>query len=149
MNKNKILNECIVIFDKHLQVNLKEAMSLTLKKLFNLAENATSNQQEQELFNQYRQLKSGAKSLSNTVRTKIKAMPEFISVEVNKSDKKMSLSLVEDEELSISLSLTQLDSTLEVVGHAELYTLEKRMNVIFGNEQIDKTNIRKNVFSVF
>ena len=114
---------------------------MTLKKLFNLAENATSNQQEQELFNQYRQLKSGAKTLSNVMRTKIKSMPEFISVEINKSDNKMSLSLVQDEELSITLSLTQLDSTLEVVSHAELYTLEKRMNVIFGNEQIDKTNM--------
>ncbi len=141
MNKNKILSECIVIFDKHLQVNLKEAMGLTLKKLFHLAENATSNQDEQELFNQYRQLKNGAKAFSQVMRTKIKSMPEFISAEVNKSDKKMSLSLVEDEELSISLSLTQLDSTLEVVSHGELYTLEKRMNVIFGNEQIDKTNM--------
>ncbi len=141
MNKNKILSESIVIFDRHLQVNLKEAMGLALKKLFHQAENATSNQEEQELFNQYRQLKSGAKDLSNTIRTKIKSMPEFISAEVNKSDKKMSLSLVEDEELSITLSLTQLDSTLEVVSHAELYTLEKRMNVIFGNEKIDKTNM--------
>ncbi len=141
MNRNQILSECIVIFDKHLQVNLKEAMGMTLKKLFNLAENATSNQQEQELFNQYRQLKSGAKMMSNVISAKIKSMPEFISEEVNKSDNKMSLSLVQDEELSISLALTQLDSTLEVVSHAELYTLEKRMNVIFGNEKIDKTNM--------
>ena len=141
MNKNQILSECIVIFDKHLQVNLKEAMSQTLKKLFNLAENATSNQQEQELFNQYRQLKTGGKLVSNLVSAKTKSMPEFISVEVNKSDNKMSLSLVQDEELSITLALTQLDSTLEVVSHAELFTLEKRMNVIFGNEQIDKTNM--------
>ncbi len=141
MNKNQILSECIVIFDKHLQVNLKEAMGLTLKKLFNLAENATSNQQEQELFNQYRQLKAGGKLVSNLVSAKTKAMPEFISAEVNKSDNKMSLSLVQDEELSITLALTQLDSTLEVVSHAELFTLEKRMNVIFGNEQIDKTNM--------
>ena len=28
-----------------------------------------------------------------------------------------------------------------MVSHGELYTLEKRMNVIFGNEQIDKTNM--------
>lgn len=141
MNKNQILRECIVIFDKHLQNNLKEAMNLTLRKLFRLAETATSNQIEQELFNQYRQLKSGAKVLSNVMRTKIKSMPQFISVEVNKSDNKMSLSLVEDEELSITLALTQLDSTLEVVSHGELYTLEKRMNVLFGNEHIDKTNM--------
>ncbi len=141
MNRNQILNECIVIFDRHLQANLKTAMNLTLKKLFRLAETATSNQDEQSLFTQYRQLKNGAKNLSSTMRTKIKSMPEFISAEVNKSDNKMSLSLVEDEELSISLSLTQLDSTLEVVSHAELYTLEKRMNVIFGNEKIDKTNM--------
>lgn len=141
MNRNQILNECIVIFDRHLQANLKSAMNLTLKKLFKLAENATSNQDEQSLFTQYRQLKSGAKNLSSSMRTQIKSMPEFISAEVNKSDNKMSLSLVEDEELSISLSLTQLDSTLEVVSHAELYALEKRMNVIFGNEKIDKTNM--------
>lgn len=141
MNRNQILKECIVIFDKYLQVSLKESMSLTLKKLFSKAEVASSNQEEQELFNQYRQLKFGAKDLSSQLRNKIKSMPEFISAEVNKSDSKMSLSLVEDEELSISLALTQLDSTLEVVSHAELYTLEKRMNVLFGNEKIDKTNM--------
>lgn len=141
MNKQQILNECIVIFDKYLQVSLKESMSLTLKHLFNKAEVASSNQEEQELFNQYRQLKFGAKDFSNHLREKIKAMPDFISAEVNKSDSKMSLSLVEDEELSISLALTQLDSTLEVLSHGELYTLEKRMNVLFGNERIDKTNM--------
>jgi hypothetical protein len=141
MNKNQILSECIVIFDRYLQHSLKEAMSLTLKHLFAKAETASSNQEEQTLFNQYRQLKFGAKDFSKTLREKIKTMPEFISAEVNKSDSKMSLSLVEDEELSISLVLTQLDSTLEVVSHAELYTLEKRMNVIFGNEKIDKTNM--------
>ena len=141
MNKQQILNECIVIFDKYLQVSLKESMQLTLKTLFSKAEVASSNQEEQELFNQYRQLKFGAKDFSSQLREKIKAMPEFISAEVNKSDSKMSLSLVEDEELSISLALTQLDSTLEVVSHGELYTLEKRMNVLFGNEKIDKTNM--------
>ncbi|MFC3192989.1 DUF1631 family protein [Marinicella sediminis] len=141
MNKQQILKESIVIFDKYLQQGLKDAMKLTLKKLFSKAEVASSNQQEQELFNQYRQLKNGAKQFSGLIRTKIKEMPDFISAEVNKSDSKMSLSLVEDEELSISLALTQLDSTLEVVSHAELYTLEKRMNLIFENEKIDKTNM--------
>jgi hypothetical protein len=141
MNKQQILKESIVIFDKYLQQGLKDAMTLTLKKLFSKAEVAASNQEEQELFNQYRQLKSGAKQFSGLIRTKIKEMPDFISAEVNKSDSKMSLSLVEDEELSISLALTQLDSTLEVVSHAELYTLEKRMNLIFENEKIDKTNM--------
>ncbi|TDR20609.1 DUF1631 family protein [Marinicella litoralis] len=141
MNKQQILNECIVIFDKYLQVSLKESMKLTLQDLFSKAEVAGSNQEEQELFNLYRQLKIGAKDFSIQLREKIKAMPEFISAEVNKSDSKMSLSLVEDEELSISLALTQLDSTLEVMSHAELYTLEKRMNVLFGNEKIDKTNM--------
>jgi hypothetical protein len=141
MNKNQILKESIVIFDKYLQQGLKSAMTLTLKKLFSKAEVAASNQEEQELFNQYRQLKSGGKEFSSLIRTKIKEMPDFISSEVNKSDSKMSLSLVEDEELSISLALTQLDSNLEVVSHAELYTLEKRMNVIFENEKIDKTNM--------
>ncbi|MCB1581535.1 MAG: DUF1631 family protein [Xanthomonadales bacterium] len=141
MNKTQILKECIVIFDKHILVALKESMSLSLNELFRKAQQATSNQQEQVLFNQYRQLKSGAKNLSSHLRSKIKSMPDFISQEVNKSDSKMSLSLVEDEELAISLALTQMDSNFEVVSHAELYTLEKRMNVIFGNEKIDKTNM--------
>jgi len=141
MNKQQILKECIIIFDKHLQTSLKESMGLALKQLFSKAEVASSNQEEHTLFSQYNQLKSGAKDFSVIIRKKIKEMPAFISTEVNKSDSKMSLSLVEDEELSISLSLTQLDSTLEIVSHAELYTLEKRMNVIFGNEKINKTNM--------
>jgi hypothetical protein len=141
MNKTQILKECIVIFDKYIQISLKESISLTLNELFRKAQEATSNQQEQVLFNQYRQLKSGVKDLSAHLRNKIKSMPDFISQEINKSDSKMSLSLVEDEELAISLALTQMDSTFEVVSHAELYTLEKRMNVIFGNEKIDKTNM--------
>ena len=64
MNKQQILNECIVIFDKYLQVSLKESMKLTLQDLFSKAEVAGSNQEEQELFNLYRQLKLGAKDFS-------------------------------------------------------------------------------------
>ncbi len=141
MNRNQLLQELITIFDKQLQDSLSEAIKLTLNKLFSLAQNADSNQKEQVLFNQYRDLKEQEKRLRQEVREKTKQMPEFISAEVNKSDTKMSLALVEDEELSISLSLTQLDSTLEIAGHTELYLLEKRMNVLFGDERIDKTNM--------
>lgn len=141
MNQNQLLKELIVIFDKQLQASLDEAIKLTLNKLFQLAQNADSNQKEQVLFNQYRDLKDQEKRLRQEVKEQTKQMPQFISAEVNKSDKKMSLALVEDEELSISLSLTQLDSTLEISGHNELYLLEKRMNVLFGDERIDKTNM--------
>lgn len=141
MNRTQLLQELIVIFDKHFQESLSEAIKLTLNKLFQLAQNADSNQKEQVLFNQYRDLKEQEKRLRQEVREKTKQMPDFISAEVNKSDAKMSLALVEDEELSISLSLTQLDSTLEIAGHTELYLLEKRMNVLFGDERIDKTNM--------
>ncbi|MCX7544215.1 DUF1631 family protein [Marinicella gelatinilytica] len=141
MNRDQLLQELIVIFDKGLQNGLAEAVKLTLGKLFHLAQNADSNQKEQVFFNQYRELKEQEKRLRQEVREQTKRMPDFISSEVNKSDKKMSLALVEDEELSISLSLTQLDSTLEIAGHTELYLLEKRMNVLFGDERIDKTNM--------
>ncbi|KAA3651847.1 MAG: DUF1631 family protein [Proteobacteria bacterium] len=141
MNRNQLLQELIIIFDKQLQVSLAEAIKLTLNKLFQLAQNADSNQKEHVFFNQYRELKEQEKRLRQEVREQTKQMPNFISAEVNKSDKKMSLALVEDEELSISLSLTQLDSTLEIAGHTELYLLEKRMNVLFGDERIDKTNM--------
>jgi hypothetical protein len=141
MNRNQLLQELIVIFDKQLQESLSEAIKLTLNKLFSLAQNADSNQKEHVFFNQYRDLKDQEKRLRQEVREQTKQMPEFISAEVNKSDSRMSLALVEDEELSISLSLTQLDSTLEIAGHTELYLLEKRMNVLFGDERIDKTNM--------
>ncbi len=141
MNQDQLLKELIVIFDKQLRESLNEAIKLTLNKLFHLAQNAESNQTEQVLFNQYRDLKDQEKRLCQEVQEQTQLMPQFISGEVNKSDKKMSLALVEDEELSISLSLTQLDSTLEISGHTELYLLEKRMNVLFGNERIDKTNM--------
>jgi len=141
MNRNQLLKELIVIFDKQLQESLSEAIKLTLNKLFSLAQNADSNQKEHVFFNQYRDLKEQEKRLRQEVREQTKQMPDFISAEVNKSDTKMSLALVEDEELSISLSLTQLDSTLEIAGHTELYLLEKRMNVLFGDERIDKTNM--------
>lgn len=141
MNRNQLFKELVVIFDKHFQESLSEAIKLTLNKLFSLAQNADSNQKEQVLFNQYRDLKEQEKRLRQEVREKTQQMPDFISSEVNKSDDKMSLALVEDEELSISLSLTQLDSTLEIAGHTQLYLLEKRMNVLFGDERIDKTNM--------
>ena len=141
MNRNQLLQELIVIFDKQLQNSLSEAVKLTLNKLFSLAQNADSNQKEHVYFNQYRDLKEQEKRMRQEVREQTKQMPDFISSEVNKSDSKMSLALVEDEELSISLSLTQLDSTLEIAGHTELYLLEKRMNVLFGDERIDKTNM--------
>ncbi|WP_154222442.1 DUF1631 family protein [Marinicella rhabdoformis] len=141
MDKNTIINQCIQVFDQHLTAHLKSSLLSVLKDLFSNAENATSNQDEQNYFSWYRQLKDKGKDLALAVKSEVKGMPGFISAQLDKLESPTALSLVAEEELSITLALTQMDSSLEVIAHAELYTLEKRMNVIYGSGQVDQSNM--------
>lgn len=141
MDRNTIISQGIQVFDRHLTQYIKEAVISVLKDLFKKAEQATNNQDEQNHFTWYRQLKEQGKDLALAIKSEIKAMPAFISAQLESQQQQATLSLVADEELSITLALTQMDSTLEVVGHAQLYTLEKRMNVVYGSGQIDQTNM--------
>lgn len=141
MDKNTIIKQCIEVFDQHLTSHLKSALLSVLKQLFSQAENATSNQDEQNFFSWYRQLKDKGKDLAIAVKTEVKGMPDFISAQLEKAESPAALSLVAEEELSITLALTQMDSSLEVIAHGELYTMEKRMNVLYGSGQIDQSNM--------
>lgn len=141
MDKNTIINQCIQVFDQHLTAHLKSSLLSVLKELFSQAENATSNQDEQNYFSWYRQLKDKGKDLAVAVRSEVNGMPGFISAQLEKLESPTALSLVAEEELSITLALTQMDSSLEVIAHAELYTLEKRMNVIYGSGHVDQSNM--------
>ncbi len=141
MNKTTIIKQSIQVFDQYLTESVKSAVLIVLKSLFSKAESAKSNQQEQNFFSWYRQLKEEGKSLLSAVKEEMRLMPDFISKHLESQQEPAVLSLVAEEELSITLALTQLDSSLEVIGHAELYTLEKRMNVLYGSGQLDQSNM--------
>ena len=121
--------------------HLKSSLLVVLKNLFSKAENATSNQDEQNYFSWYRQLKDKGKDLAVAIKTEVNGMPDFISAQLGNKKTYDSLSLVAEEELTITLALTQMDSSLEVIAHAELYTMEKRMNVLYGSGRVDQSNM--------
>ncbi len=141
MNHSEILNNCLDLFKKVLLDGVESSVKHVLQDIFNQAENASSNAQEQLLFENYKLLKLYYPQMMQSMEQTTAVMPEFISEQISRSDKKISLSLVEDEELEISLSLTQLEAQLDNRFHAELHALEKRLRVLYASRNMDRNNM--------
>ena len=141
MDQSKVIDNSVLVFRKMMANCIQGAKKDALSELFEQAERATNNQQEQQLFEDYRLLKSNAETLVRKVDSLCKEMPETISTELKQADEVMALSLVDEEDLEISLAFTQLDTVLEVATHAQLYALEKRLKVIYASRNIDKSNM--------
>lgn len=139
--ENKIINRCINLFDEDLTEHLKTTITQVLKQLFKKATTASSNQDEQKLFASYQQLKKNGKGIILSTKSELKDITRFIFEKQASQGKASGLSLVGEEELGLNLALSQMESSLEVVAHAELFTLEKRMNVLFFDADIEQHNM--------
>ena len=148
IGQNKIINDCLKVFEKSLVVNFKKALTKTLSKLFDNAEHAESNQQEVMLFEQYNLLKKSSDKLLNTLSVVIKSMPDEITEQISLDEQEVKLSLIEDEVLEISLSFTQLESVLDIRYSNFLFALEKRLNILFSTRKINKDNMPFGVASI-
>jgi hypothetical protein len=131
-----------------LEKSLSTACEKTLEDLFLQAENASSNQQETQLFEQYNALKKNQSYIINVLSDITKNMPDSITEQISLSNDEISLSLVEDEELEISLAFTQLESVLDIRFSNYLYALEKRLKIIFASRNITKANMPFGVTSI-
>ena len=141
MDQSKVIDKSVLIFRKMMANCVQGANKDALSELFEQAERATNNQQEQQLFEDYRQLKSKGEALIRKVDSLCEEMPETISSELKQADEAVALSLIDEEDLEITLAFTQLDTVLEVATHAQLYTLEKRLKVVYASRNIDKSNM--------
>lgn len=139
--ENKIINRCVSIFDEDLTEQLKATITIILKQLFKKATTASSNQDEQRLFSSYQQLKKHGKNIIVSAKSELKNISQFALEKSENKAKTAGLSLVGEEELGLNLALDQMESSLEVIAHAELFTLEKRMNVLFFDVDIDQSNM--------
>lgn len=145
---NSLINSSLLVFQSTLVSSFEIAMDQALQDLFTQAENANSNQEETKLFEQYNLLKKSGAQLSNSLVSIIKSMPDEITEQISLGDDSISLSLVEDEELEISLAFTQLESVLDVKYTQYLYALEKRLKIIFASKNISKSNMPFGVSSI-
>lgn len=148
IGQNKIINDCLQVFEASLVMSFKNALTKTLAKLFDNAEHAESNQQETTIFEQYNVLKKSSNKLLNTLSVVIKNMPDEITLQISDEEEELKLSLVEDEILEISLSFTQLESVLDVRYSKYLYALEKRLKILFSSRKINKENMPFGVASI-
>jgi hypothetical protein len=123
-------------------------MNSTLQDLFQQAENASSNQQETRLFEQYNQLKKNCSKLIDSLKVISKSMPDEITEQISLGEDELMLSLVEDEELEISLAFTQLESVLDIKYANYLFSLEKRLKILFASKNITKSNMPFGITSV-
>lgn len=139
--ENKLINRCIEIFDEDLTEHLKITITLILKQLFRKATTAASNQDEQKLFSSYQQLKKNGKGIIVSAKSELKNIAQFVFEKAENKTKASGLSLLDEEELGLNLALSQMESSLEVIAHAELFTLEKRMNVLFIDVEVEQDNM--------
>lgn len=141
MERIHIIESTVAIFREMMAGCVQGAVKNVLKELFELAEKAANNQQEQLLYDDYRRLQAHTQSLTTHVDSFTQKMPDSIFSELQKTEQDGSLSLIDEEDLELSLIFTQLDTVLEVTTHAQLYNLEKRLKVIYASRKIDKSNM--------
>lgn len=145
---HNLISSSLVPFQNTLKKSLELAIKKTLKDLFIKAEHATSNQQETKLFEQYNLLKKDSSQLSGSIVIITQGMPDEITEQISQGDESINLSIVEDEELEISLAITQLEAVLDIKFTQYLFALEKRLKILFASKNITKENMPLGVASV-
>jgi hypothetical protein len=146
---NNLISSSLVPLQNTLKKSIQDAIKNTLKDLFSKAENATSNQQETNLFEQYNLLKKENTKLADSIYIITQGMPDEITEQLSQGgDEVLTLSIVEDEELEISLALTQLEAFLDLKFSQYLFAIEKRLKVLFSSRNITKANMPLGVASV-
>jgi len=145
---NNLISSSLLPFRTTLVNSFETAISKTLHNLFSQAENATSNQQETRLFEQYNLLKKNSSKLLDSLAVITQSMPDEITEQISLGQETLTLSLVADEELEISLGFTQLESVLDVKFIRYLFALEKRLKVLFASKNISKSNMPFGITSV-
>jgi hypothetical protein len=145
---HNLISSSLGPFQSTLKMCLEKAIKSTLKELFDKAEHASSNQQETKLFEQYNLLKKDTQKLTDSVVIITQGMPDEITEQISKGDESIKLSILEEEELEISLALTQLDAVLDIKFTQYLFALEKRLKILFASKNITKENMPFGVSSV-
>ena len=138
---NNLIKLSLSIFEKALVKSFEVAITDELSDLFHKAEEAASNQQELEIFEQYNQLRKENDKLIKFLRETTKKMPDELVEFIKVAEDVNQLSLVEDEELEVTLALTQIESVLSSKFLHYLFALEKRIKVLFASRKVTKTNM--------
>lgn len=138
---NNLIKISLSIYEKALVKSFEVAITDELSDLFHKAEAAKSNQQELEVFEQYNQLRKENEKLIKILRQITKTMPNELIEIIKVTEDVNQLSLVEDEELEVTLALTQIESVLSSKFIHYLFALEKRIKVLFASRKVTKTNM--------
>jgi hypothetical protein len=138
---NHLIQISLSIFEKALVTSFEVAITDELSNLFHKAEAASSNQQELEIFEQYNQLRKENDKLIKFLRETTKKMPDALIEFIKVAEDYNQLTLVEDEELEVTLALTQIESVLSSKFINYLFALEKRIKVLFASRKVTKTNM--------
>jgi len=145
---HSLISGSLLPFHACLAKSFENAIKNTLQDIFSHAEHAESNQQETHLFEQYNLLKKSTDKLLNSLNAITQGMPDAITEQISMGEEDISLSIVEDEELEISLAFTQLESVLDIKFSKYLFALEKRLKILFAARNITKSNMPFGVASV-
>jgi len=136
-----LINQCLAIFTQSTSHAFSRALDATAKEIFTKAQNAFSNQEEQILFEEYNKLLANAGRLVQRFQTHCRQMPNAMLEQAREDNPGGSLSLVDDEELEVSLGFSQMETRLEVRQYAEIFPLEKRLSILFKTAGLDKSNM--------
>ncbi len=141
IDTSALVNQCLHVFTRSAAHAFSKALDATAKEVFTRAQNAFSNQEEQVLFEQYNKLLANARRMVQQFQTHCRQMPKAMLEQAADEGLGSSLSLVDDEELEVSLGFSQMETQLEVRQYAELFPLERRLSVVFKTPRLDKNNM--------
>ena len=147
--QHNLINNCMEPFQKTLTNSYEKTLAKVLKDLFAKAQNAHSNLQESQLFEQYDSVKKHHSNSLASLASIIKSMPtEITNQQDTTSEELVELSLVEEEELETTLSFSQMESVLDIKFSKYLVALEKRLKLLLASNTLTKFNMPFGITSI-
>lgn len=138
-----IIQEAIIPFESEFLKAFKTSVSEVCENLFDKARVASSNEEEQDVYSQYRLLKNTSDALIQFVKVYAGDMPRgmlhMTESGSEEAEDSSLLSIVGHTELDIVLAYSQLESLLNVRFYSQLFLLEKRNKALFSQQPLDKT----------
>lgn len=139
-DKNKFVDDCLNIFRKSLLSSVVPAYKETVKFVFQKSELSRSGDNEQ-LVEQFNELKQDQPAVTDSINSIARSVLDEIVDQLEMTKGEIHLQMADDEDLEVSLDITQMESVLDIKYSRYLHALENRFKVFYANRNVSKSNM--------
>lgn len=136
--KSNLTDSCLVILTRSFLASLHSAYNDTAKYVFQKAE--LSPDQNAELLEQFNFLKRDKSVVDDSLVSIMESSLDDIVSQIE-NRQSVEFSSTENEELELSLEITQMESVLDIKYSKYLHALEYRFKVLFAYKKVNKSNM--------